>query len=204
MSRNHFGRKTSPGFADPASPVATGEAAASPARETRPSDDAVVVQPPTRVTPEPAQGLEAGRITSQDSRTPLLDVEVVREQMRSPRPEPVRRCYEIWTLNTVYVLDARMRCVEVSSPATGEAKADHPLLGARLVGGQTQLDGAVEMSYPLPRPGSVAVFESVKNQRRHFSRTSEVERVVLRARIVTLLDGHGAPNWEKLAGPVED
>jgi hypothetical protein len=54
------------------------------------------------------------------------------------------------------------------------------------------------MSYPLPRPGSFAVFESTKANRRQFSRTSSVERVVLRLRIVTITDGTSVPSWSDL------
>jgi hypothetical protein len=59
----------------------------------------------------------------------------------------------------------------------------------------------MEMSHPLPRTGAFAVFELRKGNRRHFTRTSAVERVVLRMRIVTIADGADVPSWEDL---VED
>ena len=54
----------------------------------------------------------------------------------------------------------------------------------------------MEMSHPLPRPGAFAVFELKKKNRRHFVRTSPVDRVVLRLRIVTIADGADVPSWE--------
>jgi len=128
--------------------------------------------------------------------TPMVEVEVVHERGRAPRSEPLKRCYEIWTQNTIYVIDSRMRCIEVRSVVGGETKDDHPFVAARLVGGQMQSKDSIQMSYPLPRPGSFAVFESRKGNRRHFSRTSSVERVVLRLRIVTITDGTTVPSWD--------
>lgn len=128
---------------------------------------------------------------------PIVDFEIVRERGRLPRQDAPQSCYEIWTQNTVYLIDARMRCVLVRDIATNEAKADHPFLGARLVGGQTQEPG-LEMSYPLPRPGACAVFDMRKNNRRQFTRTSVVERVVMRLRFVTITDGSEVPSWDDL------
>jgi hypothetical protein len=124
----------------------------------------------------------------------ILEVEITQERGRTPRPDPLRRSFEVWTQNTVYVLDARMRCIEVLTPGSTEPKAEHPFLGSRLVGGQIQHEGSIEMSYPFPRPGSFAVFEMRKGTRRQFSRTSAVERVVVRERIVTLI-GPSEPTW---------
>ena len=172
---------------------------------------AVREQPPENGAPQRAGAHELERESERGSGAPLqsaravgrslnrqpdpVEIEVIHEQSRAPRPEPLKRCYEIWTQNTVYAVDAKMICVEVRAPSTGEVKEDHPFLGARLVGGQVQDDDSIEMSYPLPRPGSFAVFESVKNNRRSFSRTSSVERVVLRMRIVTMIDAAQGPDW---------
>jgi hypothetical protein len=127
----------------------------------------------------------------------LVEVEVMRERSRAPRPEPFLGCYEIWTQNHVYAIDSRMRCLAVRELSNEAPKSDHPFVGARLVGGQAQ-EEAMEMSYPLPRPGAYAVFEARKANRRHFMRTSPVERVVLRLRIVTISDGIEVPSWEDL------
>jgi hypothetical protein len=128
----------------------------------------------------------------------MVEVEVLHERTRTPRPAPFQGCYEVWTQNHVYALDSRMRCIEVRTPQGNEVRADHPFLGGRLVGGQAQED-AMEMSHPLPRPGAFAVFELRKKTRRQFVRTSPVERVVLRLRIVTIADGADVPAWEDVA-----
>ena len=188
------GRKTSPGFADPRAPVRvsdTGENVAVPARPS------VRVAPAPIPAPVESASEAEPRPRSATRGRPIVEVDVVRERGRIPRPDAPQSCYEIWTQNTVYLVDARMRCVQVRDLSTGEPKADHPFLGARLVGGQTQEPG-LEMSYPLPRPGACAVFDMRKNQRRQFTRTSTVERVVMRMRIVTITDGGDVPSWDEL------
>ncbi len=191
MNDEKLGRKTSPGFADPNAPVRLGETPAEPPAALRPLPVPAVSSP---VVPGPVPVSARPRLARSK---PLIEVEVLRERSRAPRPEPMLGCYEIWTQNNVYAVDARMRCLQVREAASGEAKADHPFVGARLVGGQAQ-DEAMEMSYPLPRPGAYAVFEMRKGHRRQFTRTSAVERVVLRLRIVTIADGAEVPSWEEL------
>jgi hypothetical protein len=129
----------------------------------------------------------------------MVEVEVSHERGSAPRVDGMRRTYEVWTNNHVYTLDARLICVEVRKTGTTSLVEDHPFLGTRLVGGQVQDDTSVEMSYPLPRPGSVAVFEARRNNRRQFSRTSTVTRVVLRLRIVTVTDPTAVPTWEQVS-----
>lgn len=192
MKDEKFGRKTSPGFGDPRAVVRAG--AAQPE---------VTLRTPVRVGPLTPSVIPPGRPAAPPASNrprasrgkPLVEVEVLRERTRTPRPQAFPGCFEIWTQNHVYALDARMRCVEVRTPQSNELRAEHPFLGARLVGGQAQ-DEAMEMSHPLPRPGSCAVFELKKKNRRHFVRTSPVERVVLRLRIVTIADGADVPSWE--------
>jgi hypothetical protein len=212
MKDEKFGRKTSPGFGDPRAvvrgvpvqPITGANAQARPG-STRPPVRAPNSnsQPPPPVhsalPPRPTGAPGAGSNRPRAARNkPLVEVEVLRERTRTPRPNPFQGCYEIWTQNHVYALDSRMRCVEVRTPQTSEVRADHPFLGGRLVGGQAQED-AMEMSHPLPRPGAYAVFELRKKTRRQFVRTSPVERVVLRLRIVTIADGAEVPSWEDVA-----
>jgi hypothetical protein len=209
MKDDRTGRKTSPGFADPHLPVRIGEAAKHVGTPPQPSASPAApgaaeheIPPSSAVrsiaTPVSNEALPAATPTSSRPRSmrnrPLIEVDVVRERGRIPRPDPTQGCYEIWTQNTVYFVDARMRCVQVRDLSTGTAKTDHPFLGARLVGGQMQ-EPAMEMSQPLPRPGSCAVFDLRKNNRRHFTRTSAVERIVLRIHIVTIVDGTEVPSW---------
>jgi hypothetical protein len=191
-----IGRKTSPGFADPHTPVRLGEAAAplpEPPRPAAPRPEPAAAPAAEIAAPAAPASAEARPPRPK----PLIEVDVVRERSRMPRPDAFTGCYEIWTQNTVYAVDARMRCLQVRDVSSGEPKADHPFVGARLVGGQAQ-DGAMEMSYPLPRPGAHAVFEMSKGNRRQFTRTSAVERVVLRLRIVTIADGAEVPSWDEL------
>ncbi len=193
MVTNRMGRKTAPGFADPHAPVVM------PA----PSAEQTPAEPPTCAVATSAAPQPEARRSSETQRpkqTPLVEIEVNHERGSAPRAESVRRVFEIWTYNNVYALDARMRCIEVRSTTTSKAVADHPFLGTRLVGGQAQSEQAVEMSYPMPRPGAFAVFEGRRGNRRQFSRTSPVVRVVLRLHIVTVTDPTAIPTWEEVSG----
>jgi hypothetical protein len=200
MNDSKPGRKTSPGFADPLAPVRVGEPAVIRASALPPpmvTPSAKAPPPPSAPRPSSAAPPSLANRPRASRPKPLVEVEVLRERSRVPRPEPFMGCYEIWTQNNVYAVDARMRCIAVRELSSGEAKTEHPFVGARLVGGQAQED-AMEMSYPLPRTGAYAVFEMRKGNRRQFTRTSPVERVVLRMRIVTIADGAEAPAWEDL------
>jgi hypothetical protein len=218
MKDEKLGRKTSPGFGDPRaavrppaqSPVAT----RAPVRvgPSNPPVRAAQTQPPSSLMPQrersstapvartdggPSAPPQPGQRSRPARGKPIVEVEVLRERARTPRPRADEGCYEVWTQNHVYALDARMRCVQVRTPHTGEVRADHPFLGGRLVGGQAQ-DNALEMSHPLPRPGAFAVFELRKKNRRQFVRTSPVDRMVLRLRVVTIADGAEVPSWEEV------
>ena len=130
----------------------------------------------------------------------MVEVEVSYERGSAPRTDVLRRIYEVWTNNHVYSLDSRLSCVEVRKTGTSQLVNDHPFVGTRLVGGQVQNENTVEMSYPLPRPGAFAVFEARKGNRRQFSRTSAVTRVVLRLRIISVTDPTAIPTWEEVSG----
>jgi len=183
MAERKLGRKTATGFGDPQESVRLKQPALPRGASMRPEARSL---PPPRHEQPAAPRVEGG--SGRPTRVPrIIEVEVTQERGRTPRPDPLRRSFEVWTQNTVYVLDSRMRCIEVLSPGSTEAKSEHPFLGSRLVGGQLQHEGSIEMSYPFPRPGSFAVFEMRKGTRRQFSRTSAVERVVVRERIITLI-----------------
>lgn len=110
---------------------------------------------------------------------------------------------EIWTQHRVYALDASLVCIDVYDQATKQSEPKHPMIGARLVGGQLASGEAVELSYPFPRPGSDAVFEQVAGRNARFSQTSTVTRVVLRLRVLTVAPSHTTPTWEELTGAVD-
>lgn len=204
-----FGKQTAPGFADPSLP-APPEAEARAAVPPRPEPSAVPVPPPRtldaeRNTPEPPEepspGVTAGRLPARPSpRTPMVEVEVSYERGPAPQARPGRSWLEVWTRNSVYIVDSRMQCLEVRATGGGEPTPGHPFVGTRLVGGQWHGEDGVELSYPLPRPGSCAVFEGRRANKRRFSRTSAVERVVMRLQVVAVTAPHIVPSWEELIG----
>ena len=108
---------------------------------------------------------------------------------------------EVWTQNHVYGLDAGAVCRVVRDlGSTGEDR-EHPIVGARLLGGQRRGPGGriAEVSFPLPKIGSMAVFATQVGKRRSVSETSTVTRVVLRQRVVALAQGE-APTWNASRG----
>lgn len=153
--------------------------------------------PKARPRAQPPLMTEAEQM-AEVTRNPIVEVDVSYERGPNTSGEPLKVATEVWTQNTVYAVDSRMRCVAVRSAADSKLIDDHPFLGTRLVGGQVKGEGTVEMSYPLPRPGSFAVFEGRKGKKRRFSRTSAVERVVLRLRVVTITGPDVTPSWEEL------
>lgn len=169
-------------------------------------DDPLTTTPnPNRVAVQPERVVARGDDAPQSrlperptSKTPMVEVEVSYERGPAPRALPMRRWLELWTQNSVYVLDSRMRCLEVRSTSTGDATTDHPFVNTRLVGGQWHGEDGVELSYPLPRPGSCAVFEGRRGNKRRFSRTSSVERVVMRLQVVSVTGPNVVPSWEDL------
>lgn len=180
-------RQTHPGFADPHTPVLV-----------RPGLDTTQRGPGADAPAKAAQAepvVPAGK-----SKPKLVEIEVTHEHGPAPRTEPIRHVYEIWTQNHVYVLDTKLVCLDVRSRVESRTNTSHPLVGARLVGGQVQTPDSIEMSYPLPRPGALAVFEARKGKRRQYPHTSPVERVVLRLHIATVTGAGHVPTWDDIAG----
>lgn len=202
MSRR-FGKQTAPGFADPSLPTGAGDVG-RPAVPPNPEASIVPAPPSTeRHTPEPlaepSAATTAGRLPARPSpRTPMVEVEVGYERGPAPQARPARNWLEVWTRNSVYIVDSRMQCLEVRPTGGGAPTLDHPFVGTRLVGGQWHGEDGVELSYPLPRPGSCAVFEGRRANKRRFSRTSVVERVVMRLQVVAVTAPHVVPSWEDL------
>jgi hypothetical protein len=131
---------------------------------------------------------------------PLVEIQVTHEH--GPAPGPSRRlgeAIEIWTVNHVYVLNAAMQCIEVRAANTGVPEGPSGFLGAFLVGGQHTTTDSTEISYPFPRPGAVAVFETRKNRARQYHHTSPVERVLLRLSIRTVTTSNLVPTWEQIS-----
>jgi hypothetical protein len=132
--------------------------------------------------------------------TPAVDIDLVYEKRSAPLPDAPWTFLEIWTRNTIYALDARLHCVDVIDQATKKSLLDHPLRGARLVGGQIREGDAMELSHPFPRPGSEAVFEQAQGRHVRFSQTSGVTRVVMRLRVLTVTPDQLLPTWEEVTG----
>lgn len=132
--------------------------------------------------------------------TPAVDIDLVYEKRSAPLPDSPWTFLEIWTRNTIYALDARLHCVDVIDQGTKRSLLDHPLRGARLVGGQIREGDAMELSHPFPRPGSEAVFEQAQGRHVRFSQTSSVTRVVMRLRVLTVTPDQLLPTWEEVTG----
>lgn len=132
--------------------------------------------------------------------TPAVDIDLVYEKRSAPLPDAPWTFLEIWTRNTIYALDARLHCVDVIDQASKRSLLDHPLRGARLVGGQVREGDAMELSHPFPRPGSEAVFEQAQGRHVRFSQTSSVTRVVMRLRVLTVTPDQLLPTWEEVTG----
>ena len=193
------GRETSPGFADPHAPIASGMASTHRVG----SVDAAAPTAVPAIAPAmgpPAAEKRAEAAVGARGKVQMIEIEVTHEHGPAPRADPMRHAYEVWTQNHVYVLDARLQCLEVRSRSEAGHKRDHPMVGARLVGGQLQQNESIEMSYPLPRPGALAVFEVKKGKRRQYPRTSPVERVVMRLHISTITSSGQVPSWDDVAG----
>ena len=151
----------------------------------------------------PAAGAEADAaspIAPPPSRQPAIDVELVVERKTAPYVDRPWAALEVWTQNRIYALDGGMICLEVLDKSSGHPEPGHPLIGARLVGGQHETEGTMELSHPFPRVGSEAVFEQGGGRNARFSHTSEVQRVVLRLRVLTVAQDHVISSWQDLTG----
>ncbi len=128
---------------------------------------------------DPPPPTPAAAPPSEEPKRPAVEVEVRYITGAAALSGP-RKVYELWTRNRVYYLDAEMKCVGVIDLASGRENAKHPFLGAKLVGGQLRREGSNELSFPLPSPGSEAVFQKSNDMRRiRLSLTSAVTRVIV-------------------------
>lgn len=129
------------------------------------------------------------------SPTAGIEVELVQETRTAPFQDVTWRMLEIWTQNSLYAIDPQMRCFDVIDRSSLRPVSDHALLGARLVGGQLQTAGGIELAHPFPLPGMEAVFERLlRGGVASFSYSSAVQRVVLRQRRVRV-EGATSSLW---------
>ncbi|MAQ14024.1 MAG: hypothetical protein CMN30_04415 [Sandaracinus sp.] len=127
---------------------------------------------------------------------PFVEVEMVYQTGNAGMVNAARwQTFEVWTRNRIYCCDWTMKCVQVIDRLSDKA-VDHELLGARLAGGQSQHDDALEITYPVPRPGNEAVFE--RPERKGYITTSTVLRVVLRVRVLTVPHDLGKQTWDEV------
>lgn len=130
-----------------------------------------------------------------------IEIEYVEQSGVDAHKNEAWTLFEIWTRNRVYHIDASLQCIAVVTRSTGRAEAAHPLRGARLTGGERRNKSShlVDIYFPLPSPGTEAVFRS-DAKKGQFARTSTIERVVLRVRRVrvnTVAEGHA---WDEMLG----
>ncbi|UJR79163.1 hypothetical protein [Sandaracinus amylolyticus] len=200
---------TVPGFGPPSQPLPPLEVQPITMRDEASGDAPEVVPGAVRMVVEPTphpdpvrysvpQGPEDARRRAKGP--PAVDIDLVYERRSAPLPDQPWIFLEIWTRNTIYQLDASLICVDVIDQGTRRAIAEHPLRGARLVGGQSRDGDAMELSHPFPRPGSEAVFEQTSGRHVRFSQTSSVTRVVMRLRVLTVEPEQLLPTWEDVSG----
>ena len=130
--------------------------------------------------------------------TPVVEIEVIHQHGPAPNTDRPFQTLEVWTQNTIYVMDPTMTCVDVRERATHTPVAGHKFVGRRLVGGQTRQGETIQLSYPYPRPGTEAVFEDPRQKHGGFAQTSTVTRVVLRLHMITVTPQALTPTWSEI------
>jgi len=113
------------------------------------------------------------------------------------------RAIDIVTKNTIYALDARMRCTAVIDRSSGEHKEDHVFVGAALVGGCKRRDDGrlLAVAHPLPEVDMSAVFQGERAGKRWHNETSDVIRIIIRQRVVSFEESkEREPSWDDLTG----
>jgi hypothetical protein len=133
---------------------------------------------------------------------PLVDIEVVYRHGTAADPNGPLRTLEVVTLHSTYVMDPQLLCVEVRDRKTGALDPVSTMLGMRLVGGQSRRGDAIELSYPFPRPGTEAVFETVAGKESRLDRTSTVVNVKLRLFVVSVSPQVVAPTWAEIRSSI--
>lgn len=149
------------------------------------------VPPPTIATP-PMTGEPDGAALPADSG---IEIVVIEEHQLPGGERKPWRAAEVWTKRRVYALDSTYKCVEVLDRESGRPEPTHEMLGARLGGGRRRDGDAVRFTYPLPLPGTEAMFMKAKKH----GYTSPVERMVVRVRALLTSAEEVAPSWDEIA-----
>ncbi len=190
-----------------------GEGAPAPPAPSRDSESTVVGSAPLGWEPAITEGEEPSAPSSpravhtprtphtvppQSDRPPIeVEVRYIKNlATHARRPPPA---YEIWTKNRVYNLDISLTCTEVIDLSTGATDDRHQLIGAQLVGGQRRSDDGNELSYPLPTPGTDAVFQKPDPKGRvRLIMTSKVTRVLLHVQCVKVIPENAEHTWDQI------
>ncbi len=164
---------------------------------------AVIPQPvfeDTAHDPTPHDKTPPGGVPVEAVERPPVEVEVRKISSAAMLGKRTQCAYEIWTKNRVYSLDIGLTCIEVIDLASGHCEKKHPFIGARLVGGQARAQAGTELTFPLPTPGSEAVFQAIDAQHRiRLSITSKVTRVILHVQRVQVGVEQRDSTWDKIA-----
>jgi hypothetical protein len=132
---------------------------------------------------------------------PNLGLEVVRVEAPPSLGPNDRFCaLEIWTKNRTYHVDITMTCIGVVRRETGLQDERSECVGARLGGGQMRRGNVAELCYPLPMPGTEAVFELTDGTRKKFLVTSVVERIVMQIGSTQVDPPKAEPTWQEITG----
>jgi hypothetical protein len=96
---------------------------------------------------------------------------------------------EIWTANSIYLVDATLACYEVIDRVSQTSDRKHKFVGTRLLGGQRKYGKTLHTTKPFPMAGTEAVFTkpSHSGQPGPIRLTSRVERIVLHVRVTTFV-----------------
>jgi hypothetical protein len=131
-------------------------------------------------------------------RAPGIDVEYTLDRAGSRD----RTMVEVWTKNRIYRVDASLKCIAVVVRDTGEPDTETRLIGAHLSGGESRRseEDVIDLFYPLPVPGCVAVFNDTTKYRKVMGHTTRVERVVLRVHKTRVRGGEADESWDSVTG----
>lgn len=123
-----------------------------------------------------------------------IEVELVTQRGHTSLPQNLWSLVDIHTENRVYKVNVALQCMEVVDRKTGRKDAKHPMLGARLAGGQMADRKRSAVADPIPLPGMEALFRLPTGK---YARTSRVSRVVLRVRVSAWRLDQGQ-SWEDI------
>ena len=131
---------------------------------------------------------------------PPIEVEVRKVSNATSLARRVPPTFEIWTKNRVYALDSTMQCMDVIDLSTGHSDKRHPFIKGRLVGGQRRVGDTNELTFPLPVPGSEAVFQILDaNGRPRLVVTSRVTRAIVHVQVVRVSEQQREDALDKIA-----